>query len=66
MVTKHLSVTKRLLIIKRYIEGTIPLLINITSLRDIPAVIINGVLKIRELISITTEKSNIDPAILVK
>ena len=44
----------------------VPLLINITGLRDIPTVIISGVLKIRELVSITTEKANIDPAILVK
>ena len=66
MVTKYLSVTRRLLITKRYIEGMVPLLINITGLRDIPTVIISGVLKIRELVSITTEKANIDPVILVK
>ena len=47
-------------------EDIVPLLISITGLRDIPTVIISGVLKIRELVSITTEKANIDPATLVK
>ena len=44
----------------------VPLLVNIISLRDIPTVIISGVLKIRELISIIIEKANIDSATLIK
>ena len=44
----------------------VPLLVNIIGLRDTPAVIISGMLKIRELVFITTEKANIDPATLVK
>ena len=66
MVTKYLSVTRRLSITKRHIEGTVPLLVSITSLRDIPAVIISGALEMRELVPITTEKANIDPATLIK
>ena len=44
----------------------VPLLISTTSLRDIPIVIISGVLEIRELVFITIEKANINPIILVK
>ena len=42
----------------------VPLLIGITGLRDTLVVIISGALEMRELVSITTEKANIDPVIL--
>ena len=66
MVIKYLSVIRRLLITKRYIKGTIPLFISITSLRDTPAVIISNALEIRELVFIIIKKANINLVILVK
>ena len=55
-----------LFVVSRLAPRPTSLLISITGLRDTPAVIISGALEMRELVSITIEKANIDLAILVK